>query len=343
MPIPLPESWRAHRAPWWLPGPHAQTLGGKLLRRQPPVALFRERWDTPDGDFLEVDFGAEPGNPPETGGAAPAVLLLHGLEGSSRRAYILQTMDALRRRGMLGIALNFRSCGGTPNRAPRFYHSGETGDLDFVVRTLARRFPDRPLAAIGFSLGGNVLIRWLGEQGAEVPDALRGAAAVSVPWDLSGGSRVLSTTPMGRFYTRYFMRSLHAKVALRRADLEDLVDVPAVLASRTLREFDELATAPLHGFEGAEDYYSRVRAEPVLHRIPVRTLLVQAADDPFQPPGSFPRAAVDRNPLLHPLVTPRGGHLGFVEGAHPLAPSFWVEETVARWLAATLYGAPGSK
>lgn len=305
---------------------------GKFLRPRPRVPLTVEWWDTPDGDRLEVALGPDPG------GHAPVVLVLHGLEGNLHRSYVRLTLDALRRQGALPVALNFRGCGGVPNLRPRFYHSGETSDPALVLRGLAERFPGRPLGAIGFSLGGNMLLRWLGEEGEAASGVLSGAAAISVPYDLAGGTGVLESGVMGRVYTFYFLRSLRRKVLAKRPLLEQVLDLPGVLAAPTLRRFDDLATAPLHGFSNAADYYERCRVEPVLGHIRVPTLLVQSRDDPFLPPGAIPEEAVAGNPWLVPAFSPAGGHVGFVAGP-PWRPRFWAEEEASRWLVELLRGA----
>ena len=183
---------RPYRPAIWLPGAHLQTLAGKYLRGDPPVAVERSRLETRDGDFLDLDVGVE------TAPTAPIVLILHGLEGSSRRPYVRVTMLALARMGIRPIGMNFRSCSGEPNRRARFYHSGEIGDLSFVLAELARRFPGRPMGALGFSLGGNVLLRYLGELGERAAQHLSAAVAISVPYDLAEGAVMLETGLMGR-------------------------------------------------------------------------------------------------------------------------------------------------
>lgn len=288
-----------------------------------------EWWDTPDGDLLEVGIGPDPGR------EAPVVLVLHGLEGNLHRSYVRVTLDALRRAGTLPVALNFRGCGSRPNRRPRYYHSGETSDPDHVLERLAGRFPGRPLGVVGFSLGGNILLRWLGERGRAAGELVRGAVAISVPFDLAGGTGVLEEGAMGRVYSWYFLRSLRRKVEAKRHLLEPLVDVPAILEAPTLRRFDDLATAPLHGFRDSADYYERCRVEPVLGGIRVPTLLMQSRDDPFLPPCSIPEAAIASNPWLVPAFTGSGGHVGFVAGP-PWRPRFWAEEEAARWITALL-------
>ena len=329
-----PEPWRPSpfRPPWWLRGRHAQTLGGKLFRPRADLGLRRERVDTPDGDFVDLDFMPEPE------GDGPLVLVLHGLEGSARRSYVLSTLAALRRHGIWGVGLNFRSCSGEPNRTTRFYHSGETEDLAHVLTLLATLYPQRPLGALGFSLGGNALLKYLGERGDSAAVRVAAAAAISVPFDLSAGARMLETGLMGRFYTFYFMRRLLKKTRLKRGILSGTLDVEAVLRTRTLREFDELATAPLHGFEGAEDYYARSSSAGFLDRIRVPTLLLHSRDDPFLPAHAVPDDAVSRNPALTGVFTPRGGHVGFIAAGRPWPPLPWAEKEAAGFLAHHLEG-----
>jgi predicted alpha/beta-fold hydrolase len=320
----------AYRPAWWLPGPHAQTIAGRLLRRPPPFPLERERIETPDDDFIDLDF--EPAAAPAQG-PTPAVIVLHGLEGSSRRGYAFITYDALARRGLRSIGMNFRSCSGEPNRTARFYHSGETDDLRFVLRHLRTRFGPVPLAAIGFSLGGNVLLKYLGEEGKSAE--LRAAVAISVPFDLAAGALVLEQSVMGRFYSRIFLESLIAKAVVKAQLFDGRCNVDRIRNARTLREFDDAATAPLHGFASAEDYYARSSSAGFLDRIRIPTLLIHSLDDPFLPPASIPRQVIDRNPNLTMILTRHGGHVGFISGA-PWAPIFWAEAEAARFVAEAL-------
>ncbi len=325
---------RPFRPSPWLPGPHGQTLGGKLLRPDHAPPVRRERLETPDGDFLDVDLGPEPAS------GAPVVVVLHGLEGSSRRRYVLSAYRALLDRGVRPVGMNFRGCSGEMNRRARFYHSGETGDLRFVVETLRSRFPDRPVGALGFSLGGNVLLKLLGEEGRRGGELVDAGAAISVPFDLAAGSRLLEESLMGRLYTHYFLRMLRSKVRRKRADLEGRVDVDEALRTRTLRAFDDVVTAPLHGFRNASEYYDRSSSARFLADVRAPTLLLQSRDDPFLPRRALPLEAMGENPDLHPVLTDRGGHVGFVEGP-PWSPGFWAEEEAARFLAAVLE-APGA-
>lgn len=314
----------------WLPGPHLQTLAGKLLRPRVELGLERLRIETPDGDFLDLDLGPDPG------AEAPFVVVLHGLEGSTRRAYVRTAMAALTRAGMRAIGMNFRSCSGVPNRRARFYHSGETGDISFVLDLLREKFPGRTFGALGFSLGGNVLLRYLGEKGDSPPPCFLGAAAISVPYDLTEGSRMLEVGWMGRIYTRYFLRSLQKKARAKRHLLNGVVDLDRILEARNLREFDEAATAPLHGFRDAREYYRQASSGPVLPAIRVPTYLLHAMDDPFLPGHAVPHEAVDENPWLVASFSGRGGHVGFVGAGPPWRPIFWAETEAIRYLATIL-------
>ncbi|MFW6330852.1 MAG: YheT family hydrolase [Gemmatimonadota bacterium] len=326
-----------------LGNPHVQTVLGKLLRPSPVLASRRERLETPDGDFVDVDLmGAWPraGEP-----AGPIVVVLHGLEGRSTRRYMRLTYVSLLERGLRPVGLNFRGCSGEPNRTARAYHSGETGDLRLVLETLRDRFGG-PLGVVGYSLGGNVALRFLGQDGAGEPatgptpasELVAAGAAVSVPFDLDAGGRALEGSVIGRgVYTRYFMRSLRRKV-LEKGDLvAGVCDAGAVLRARTIREFDEAFTAPIFGFDDAADYYARASSARFIPGIDVPTLIVHSRDDPFLPADRIPEAAMRANPAVTPVITERGGHQGYVAGSL-LRPRFWVEEVVGEWMRARLLG-----
>ena len=317
---------RAFRPARWLPGAHAQSVAGRLLRRPGGMTLRRERVELPDGDFLDLDFT------PSAQDAAPVVLLLHGLEGSSRRGYAFNAYRELEQRGMGVVGLNFRGCSGEPNRLPRSYHSGDTGDLRFVLDHLRDRFPSSPFGLVGFSLGGNVLLKFLGEQGDDLAAGMRAAVAISVPFDLAACADALAATPMGRFYTRHFIKALTAKLEAKSGVLDGHVDRTRAREARTFRAFDDAVTAPLHGFADAADYYMKSSSMHYLEGIRVPTLLLQAEDDPFLPPDALPRARIASNPWLLPAFTRHGGHVGFIEGP-PWRRRYWVEEQAARFLA----------
>lgn len=331
---------RPFRPAWWARGPHAQTMIGRLLRPSPSIVLERLRLDTPDDDFVDVDVAPEPGEreqPAQDDGAdpersgAPLVLVLHGLEGSSRRSYTLLTYDRLARRGLRAAGLNFRGCSGEPNLLPRAYHSGDTEDVAFVIGVLKERFPERPMGAVGFSLGGNVLLKYLGERGGDA--GVDAAVAISVPFDLTAGSRALERGVTGRIYTYYFLRMLRKKLRAKEEILSGHVDVEAAYRTPTLRTFDDAVTAPLHGFRDAAHYYDVSSSSGYLDGVAVPTLILHALDDPFLPRSAVPVDAVEANPWLVGGFTERGGHVGFLEGSAPWSPGFWAERETARFLA----------
>ena len=314
----------AFEAPWWLRSAHAQTIGARLLRRRQPSGIRRERITTPDDDFLDLDFAGDFTNPPAI------VLLQHGLEGSALRGYALNLYHELAQYGIPAVGLNFRSCSGELNRAKRLYHSGETEDTRFVVGLLHERHPNAAIGAIGFSLGGNALLKYLGEQGRDTQ--LKCAVAVSVPYDLGAGADHLDRSAMGRFYTRIFVKALVQKSISKQELIAASCDFERGLRARSFREFDDAITAPLHGFAHADDYYERSSSAQFLPNIRIPTLLLHAQDDPFLPPESIPYSSIGRNPALNAIITERGGHVGFIHGS-PARPRFWAEETAARFLA----------
>ena len=318
------------RPAWWLGNPHLSTVWGKFFRTPPALPVRIERWATPDGDAVHLArTDAAPG--------APTFLLLHGLEGSVRSHYLLGTLQEAARRGWQANALLFRSCHGELNAATRSYHSGETGDLDHVVRRLLDERPDAPLVLAGVSLGGNVLLKWLGEQGSAVRGHVVAATAVSTPFDLARSCAHIDAGP-ARVYARNFLRSLRAKALRKIAQHPGLADADAVRDARTLWAFDDAYTAVVHGFADAADYYARSSSLPFLPAIRVPTLLLSARDDPFHPPSVLDDvAAVARhNPALTLEFPARGGHVGFVEGPHPWAARAYAERRVVAFGAARL-------
>jgi predicted alpha/beta-fold hydrolase len=336
---PAPRGRAAHpftstpfRAAWWLPGAHAQTVAGRYLRPWTGVEYRRERIDTPDGDFVDLDWATVPRRPAPAEDA-PLVLVVHGLEGSAGSPYVLETCRKLWDLGVRSVAMNFRSCSGEPNRLPRFYHAGDTGDIAHVLDLLAVRDPGVALGAAGFSLGANVLLKHLGEQGGDA--RLRAAAAVSIPFDLGAGADLLGRTAMGRLYTMAFVRPLREKLRQKRHLVGDACDERKAFAARTFRDFDDAVTARLHGFADVDDYYGRSSSAQFLPGIAVPTLLVHAEDDPFVPAGAIPRAAIAANPSLAAAITEHGGHVGFIGGT-PWRPEFWAEAEAARFLAGEL-------
>jgi len=326
-----------YRPAWWLPGRHARTIWGRLGRPQAVVPTRRESWETPDGDVVEIERLDAPEPVPAH---RPRLLVLHGLEGTIRSHYIQGMLAEAQRRGWSADVLLFRSCGGSPNRARRFYHSGETGDLAMVVDRLATTAPAAPLVLAGFSLGGNVLLKYLGERGDAVPGVVRGAAAVSVPYDLARGAEEISRGFARVVYERSFLRSLKAKVEAKLGRYPDLVDRARLVGARSLRAFDDVVTAPLHGFTGADDYYARSSALGYLAGIRRPTLLLSARDDPFLPAAVLDdvRAVASRNSALEVEFVDRGGHVGFVAGAAPWRAEYYAERRVMSYLEAAARG-----
>ena len=298
----------AFRYARWLPGSHLQTIYASLFAPAPRVAYRRERWETPDGDFVDVDFIDGPGD-------APSVHLFHGLEGSSQSHYARALMSAVRARGWRGSVLTFRGCSGEPNRLPRAYHSGDSEEVDWVLRRMRRQLGAAPLHAAGVSMGGNALLKWLGERGESAMPVVDRAAAISTPMDLMAGGEALGRGfPL--LYARHFLVTLKRKSHGTIRRFPGLYDHEAVLRSRTLRDFDNAFTAPVHGFADTDDYWTRSSSKPWLGAIRVPTLVVNARDDPFMPDSALPteREVAEAVTLE---FTEKGGHVGFVSGAFP--------------------------
>ena len=313
------------RPAWWCPGAHLQTIWAAILRPAPKVPLTRERWELPDGDVLDVDLLA-------AGEGAPRLIVLHGLESSSRAPQVLGLLQQARRRGWGGVAMNFRGCGGTPNRLPRSYHGGETGDLAWVIRRVQAAHPSSALGCVGFSLGGNVLLKYLGEQGEALPASVRAAAAVSAPVDLARSAHALERG-FSRVYGRRLVESLKRKTAEKLHRFPDLVDANALQAVRTLPQFDDLVTGPIHGFTDAAAYWAASSSAAFLPRIRRPTLLINAQDDPFLPAAALPVQAVSENRFLTAEFPSAGGHLGFLAGGWPARPVAWAERQAVEFLA----------
>jgi predicted alpha/beta-fold hydrolase len=314
-PMSLPES-SPYTAPRWLPGGHTQTLYAALLTPRSRVVYRRERWDTPDGDFIDLDWVEQDrGLRIEGRGEPPLVVLFHGLEGSSHSHYSLALMAALHKRGILGVVVHFRGCSGEPNRLPRAYHSGDAPEIEWIMRRLRGQHADAPLFAVGVSLGGNALLKWLGETGEAAARIVDAAVTVSAPLDLMASGDALGQG-FNLLYTRNFLATLQAKSLAKLERYPGLYDASAVRASRTLREFDDLVTAPLHGFRDTNDYWTRASSKPGLKNIRVPTLLLNARNDPFLPASALPGAGEVSGAVT--LEQPeQGGHVGFVGGAFP--------------------------
>jgi predicted alpha/beta-fold hydrolase len=294
--------------------------------RRDDVSSRRERIPTPDGDFVDLDWLEAPARP-----GAPLLLVLHGLEGSWRSHYVRGLLAHAGREGWRAVALNFRSCSGEPNRLPRFYHSGDTDDLELIVRLLGERERQLRIGAVGISLGGNVLLKWLGERGDAAPKQLAGAVAISTPYDLERCARALDRGLPKMTYTASFMRSFKHKVRAKARAFPDFVDVAAVMRAHTFAAYDRALTAPLHGFADELDYWRRSSCRAYLKDVRRPTLLISARDDPFVPPDALPEAA-ELSPSVVTEFTARGGHVGFWEGP-PWRPRAWAEHRAIAFLS----------
>jgi len=297
-----------YRPPRWFANAHLHTIYGSTLAAKPKVAYRRERWETPDGDFVDTDH--VDGLPDR-----PWVVLFHGLEGSSDSPYARTLMHRVRQRGWRGTVLNFRGCSGEPNRLPRAYHSGDSAEVNWVLRRLQPLRNGAPLYAAGVSLGGNALLKWLGETGDEAAGLVTRAAAVSAPVDLMAAGEALGRG-FSLLYAKHFLATMKARAEAKHARFPGIFDVERMRRSRTLREFDDVVTAPLHGYRDTDDYWTRASSKPLLARIAVPTLLLNAEDDPFLPREALPRPD-EVSAAVRCHFPPRGGHVAFATGPFP--------------------------
>lgn len=312
--------------PPFLTNAHAQTVGARYIRRIAVPRTMLERWTTPDADFLRV-------HTIEGERDKPIALLSHGLEGCIESTYMIGTIQELQKLGWNIVAFEHRSCGGEMNRAQRMYHSGETTDLAFVVQRLSERYPGKPIYIAGFSLGANQIAKWFGESGDELPEHVRAAAIVSAPFDLVESQRFLDSG-IRRLYVLHFLRYLIPKAIEKDRMYPGILDIERIKRTRRFVEFDTLATARLHGFEDAHDYYTRVACGQFLHRIRRPAMILSSADDPFNPGHTIPRDVLDTNPHLIPQITDHGGHVGFIRRGQGRRVGYWAEEQIARFFRA---------
>ncbi len=315
---------------WWLRNGHLQTLYPALCRRISSHAkISRERLTTPDKDFIDLDWCGKT--------RLPLVILLHGLSGSSQSSYIKGLQQVLIRQGFRSVALNFRGCSGESNNLARSYHSGDTDDIDFIYQTLRQREPDTPVAVIGFSLGGNVLLKWLGERGNDL--SLFAAVSVSVPFVLSvcaskldsGFSKVYRNNLLGElkayiaFKLEYLLKTGKNEEAEKLKQLGDLSKI------NSFWQYDNQVIAALYGYKDAEDYYQRSSARQFLHSITVPTLMIQSKDDPFMTSDVIPdKEETSSNVCME--ITDRGGHVGFITGSNPFKPKYWLDQRIPEFL-----------
>lgn len=305
---------------WWLSNAHLQTIWQTFFRKQPEVVTQRERILLPDGDFIDLDWAGYAGG--------PLILVLHGIAGNIESPYAKGMLRAIADNNWCGVFMHFRGCSGEPNRLPRAYHSGETGDLQYVVGELQRRYPNKPIAAVGFSMGGNVLLKWLGETGAENP--LSGAVAVSVPFELEKSADHINKG-LSRLYQWWLLRDLRNLMTRKFKKIpQALIDVNEIERIRSFWDFDNKITAPLHGFTDARDYYTKASARQYLKKIQTKTLILHSSDDPFMTKDSI-AASDELSPNLTLELSDFGGHVGFVAGT-PWKPVYWLEERIPIFL-----------
>ena len=305
-----------YHSPWWLPGGHAQTIWPALYARRrhhPAAPLLRERWITPDGDFIDVD--RQKASTPQR----PQMVMFHGLEGSSDSHYAQACADWAAQHDVHWVMPHFRGCSGEINQAPRAYHSGDHAEIDWILRRLRqehRQWGGQCMVAAGVSLGGNALMRWAGEHGDAAAAQVDAISSICSPLDLAASGRAIGQGFNRQVYTRMFLRTMKPKAMAKWAQFPGLFSRERLLAARDLYEFDNVFTAPLHGFRDTPDYWARASAKPLLQRIRVPALLVNARNDPFVPAASLPQAhEVTRSVTLW---QPRhGGHVGFASGRWP--------------------------
>jgi predicted alpha/beta-fold hydrolase len=310
---------------WWLRNPHLQTLWAALLRPKIKLSIRSERLELADGDFLDLAWVG--------GGSGPRVLILHGLNGSIGSPYARGILQAINNRGWRGVFMHFRGCSGEPNRLAQSYHSGETRDLQAVITELIHREPNSPLFAIGYSLGGNVLLKWLGEIGeSNVDSPLKAAVAVSIPFELAKTAEHLKTG-FSRLYQWHLLRELSAYHHRKFKDLPkpSAINDVDVTQLKTFWEFDNAITAPLHGFKNADDYYEKSSSRQYLAKIKTPTLILHARNDPFTTLNALPEVhEVSKHVSLE--FSEDGGHVGFVSGKYPWKPIYWLEERIMDYL-----------
>lgn len=302
-----------YEAPWWLPGGNLQTIYAALRSKRylaEAPSFLRERWATPDDDFVDVDFAQH-----ASAAAAPLLVVFHGLEGSSASHYAEAFADVARVRGWACAVPHFRGCSGELNRAPRAYHSGDFEEIDWILRRF-RGLGERPLFAVGISLGGNALMRWAGETGAGAGSVVAAVASVCSPLDLAASGHAIGQGFNRLVYTRMFLSSMVPKALRKLEQHPDLFSAEALLAARDLYAFDNVVTAPLHGFKNTEDYWERASAKPHMRRIEIAALAVNALNDPFVPAVSLPRAA-DVSATVTLWQPREGGHVGFPSAPFP--------------------------
>lgn len=300
---------------WWLRNPHGQTVWPYMFKHKKFFPTQRERFELPDGDFIDLDWLLF-----DDDQLRPIITILHGLGGSVESHYIQRMLRAFHQLGWNAVVMHFRGCSGEPNRLPRSYHSGETGDLALFSRELTKRFPQNKKSILGFSLGGNVLLKWLGEVGEYAPFC--SAVAVSVPYELDKVANSLKSG-VSKMYLWYLLEKLRQSVIQKEALLKQHINFDEFSKAQDFWSFDNAVTAPIHGFQSASDYYQQASCKPYLKAIKIPTLLIHALDDPFMTPDVIPTHS-DLSEYVALEVSKRGGHVGFITGGAPNKAKYWL-------------------
>ncbi len=314
-------------APWWCRNRHLQTLYPALFRKPPAIDTETEQFELPDGDFIDLTWTT--GNNKTD---CPLVIVLHGLEGSVNSPYAAGLLKTIAKNNWQALLMHFRGCSGRHNRLNRSYHSGDTGDIHALINELKLRYPNRPIAAVGISLGGNVLLKYLGEQNDQ--SQLAAAMAISVPFDLADGARALGTG-FAQLYQWHLISHIRNKMKDKFRNKPAPVDMDRIDQWRDFFSFDDNVTAPVHGFKGVDDYYSRSSSKQFLKQITTPTLILHSKDDPFMSENAIPKAAELSNSITLEL-TELGGHVGFVYGFSPFAPAYYIENRLELFMRTKL-------
>lgn len=309
---------------WWCRGAHFQTIYGGLFRTNPKIPLRQERFKTPDGDFLDLDRLDGPQN-------SPVVVILHGLGSSAEAPYVHSLLNQIRKADWQAVAINARGSGKEPNRLKEIHHGGKTEDLDSVVSHLIETEHMETIYLVGYSLGGNIILKWLGEKGPSLPKEVKKAVAVSVPYDLAKAAQNLDRGWNQKVYARVLLNTLKKQALEKEKQFPGIVDVEKVKEAHTFQIFDREVTARLNGFKDENDYWIRSSSVYYLKLIKVPVLLVHAANDPFLPVKNLPLEIIKQSPNLKLLLTSDGGHLGFISGSIPFRPNDWLERVILEY------------
>ena len=319
------QAWKFEPA-WWCRGEHCQTIYAGVFRWAPKLALRRERIDTPDGDFLDLDWLDGNTN-------SPLVVILHGLGSSSKTPSVQILLDEIRKLDWRAVAMNARGASGEPNRLRVTNHAGRSDDLDWVVKQILKNEKPEQIYLVGFSLGGNIILKWLGEQGAAVPPQVKRAVAISVPYDLWKTTEFLDQGFNREVYTRALLDKLKSQILAKEKLFPDIINWEKAKRAKTFKVYDHEVTAPLNGFKDEVDYWARSSSAAYLDKIRVPALLIHAANDPFLPAEFLPYEQIRKSGNLTLLLTQDGGHMGFISGHYPWTEKRWLEKTILSFLS----------